>query len=179
MYYSGRLTLNGVDGNGWTASITDGSDGVTDVIGTLFQPDYAGYQGYGQVQTINMVGFQEYFVSTACAGQPVSGIGAIGPFLTSNTNSTQYSPAQAQVAYHGACPYDDVTACIPGNSCGAPHVYMLAGGTTARTTAAGTCGLALRPRRRPRPHPPWSHKPPPSRSPPSPRWGRSRRLAAW
>lgn len=78
--------------------------------------------------------FQEYFLSSDCPGQAVSGAGQIGPFFNNRT----ITPTNATGDYVADCEYSDVTSCIPKLGCGKPNLYMLAGGSTKRTTPAGT-----------------------------------------
>jgi hypothetical protein len=80
--------------------------------------------------------FLEYFNSDGCAGQAVSRVGLFGPYL--RTSSAIVVPTQSTGSYAGACPYSNVNACVPGYACGAPSVFMEAGGTTRRLVTAET-----------------------------------------
>lgn len=133
--YTVRLAADGANSSGafWTGSVTDTSSGATTVIGTLFHPNFNGHVGYGSIQ-VQAASFVEYFLADGCDNQAVSGIGLIGPSF--NNNSIVAS--QASPDYAGDCLFDDVTGCIPGLGCGAPYVYLTAGGQTQRTTPKDT-----------------------------------------
>ena len=63
-------------------------------------------------------------------------MGLFGPYL--RTSSAIVVPTQSTGSYAGACPYSNVNACVPGYACGAPSVFMEAGGTTRRLVTAET-----------------------------------------
>ena len=73
----------------------------------------------------------------ARAGQAVAGVGLLGPALTLE-NGTPVAPVQATGDYAAGCEFAEVSGCIPGHGCGAPGVYLLGGGSTNRSTPAGT-----------------------------------------
>lgn len=116
----------------WRGTVRDDERNSTLVIGTLFHPNFDSHVGYGMMQ-VAAADFQEYFESSDCANQAVSGIGLIGPTF----NNGSIVPSQASADYVAGCNYSNVGACIPGFGCGAPRVFMLAGGYTNRTQAKG------------------------------------------
>ena len=125
-----RLAATNASGALWRGTFTDAASGNTTTIGHLFYPNYQGHQGYGGL-TINAASFQEYFLSTGCAGQAVSAIGLIGPYF----HNRSVTPSQASPDYAGTCLFDDVEGAVPGYGEGRPYVLLSAGGTTRRKTA--------------------------------------------
>jgi len=131
--YTLRVSLSD-DHRKMTGYVKDTSTGSETTIGTLVYPDLKGYQGFGLINQ-QAQAFQEYFESSACEGQPLSAIGLTGPYFQNRA----VTPASATPDYHGTCPHADVHACIePGDTCGAPHVLLLAGGDVTLKTAKGT-----------------------------------------
>ncbi len=80
-------------------------------------------------------GEQEYYLSDACAGQPLSSIGLTGPFFNNRTIAAAHATAS-----YTQCDLSDVTGCVTAHGstvCGAPHVLLTAGASTVRTTPSG------------------------------------------
>ena len=148
------LTYRAAGGNAsgafWEGIFTSpGSTGVT--IGTLFMPSLQVLvPGYGPLQ-VNAASFQEYFLGGGCDGTTTtSGIALGGPTFTAvepagaaaSTAAAAMKkkvivPSQAMASYAKGCEEDDVTCSPQGEACSVPHVYLLAGGTTKRTTTEG------------------------------------------
>jgi hypothetical protein len=117
-----------------TGYITDTSTGSETTIGTLVYPDFKGHQGFGLI-TQQGSAFQEYFEATGCDNQVLSTVGLIGPYFKDRS----IQPISATPAYSGTCQHADVHACIePGNTCGPPHVFLLAGKDVMLKTPSGT-----------------------------------------
>lgn len=131
--FAGHVKSGGVSGNAWAGSFVDTSTNTSTPIGTLFHPDFNGYQGYGMMQ-IAGAHFQEYFLSSDCSGQAHSEIGLVGPFLTPAGTATIVAPSQAVANYAGNCTFDNVGGSAPGFP--QHSVLLQAGGTVKRITPA-------------------------------------------
>ena len=132
--YAIRVAFAGKNTSGamWKGTITNMKTKKATTIGTLFYPNAKGKVGYGNFQ-IQAASFQEYFLSDGCENQATSGVGLSGPYF----NNRSIVASQAEPDYAAGCDYSDVNACIPGSKCGAPNIYMQAGGKTKRTTDKG------------------------------------------